>query len=66
MYPVAVDSERCESEWKRMSSFGITDVVRMHPDDVNALRSWVMAKRLYERELATVCRDGYLNGRMPG
>ncbi|MGA2917208.1 MAG: hypothetical protein ABSE13_01570 [Methanoregula sp.] len=66
MYSVSVDSERYGKEWKRMSSFGLREVVRMHPDDVIALKAWVMAKRLYEHELATICRDGYLHGRMPG
>ena len=49
MYSVSRDSEKNEREWKSPPSYGLREMVRMHPDDVIALRAWVLAKRLYER-----------------
>jgi hypothetical protein len=65
MYSVRGDSERYGQEKKSPLSFGLRDVVLMHPDDVIALKAWVLAKRMYERELTPSPGDRYVPGRMP-
>jgi len=66
MYPVAGDSERLGRELRSLQSFGLRDVVRMHPDDVIALKAWVLAKRLYERQLSTSYEDKFVHSYMAG
>jgi hypothetical protein len=63
---LAGDFEECRRKLRSLQSFGLRDVVRMHPDDVIALKAWVMAKRRYEREHGTTGREGYVHGGMPG
>jgi len=66
MYSVPGNLKRSGDELTSPRSFGIRDMVRMHPDDVLALKAWVMAKRVYERDLTRSSRDGYVYGRMSG
>jgi len=51
MVSVAGDMGKYMKTSRNLQSCGLADVVRMHPDDVTALKAWVMAKRLYEHEL---------------
>ena len=66
MYSVPGNLKRFGEGLTSPRSFGISDMVRMHPDDVLALRAWVMAKRIYERDLTRLSRDGYVYSRMHG
>jgi hypothetical protein len=65
MYSARGDPERYGPEWKNPLSFGFEEVILMHPDDVIALKAWIMAKRKYERELNPSPGDRYIYGRMP-
>jgi hypothetical protein len=66
MYSVPGNLKRFGEGLTSPRSFGIRDMVLMHPDDVLALRAWVMAKRMHERDLIRPSRDGYVYGWMPG
>ena len=66
MYSVPGNLKRFGEGLTSSRSFGLSDMGRMHPDDVHALRAWIMAKRMYERDLTRMSRDGYVYGRMNG
>jgi hypothetical protein len=36
---------------RRVQWTGLTEKIPMHPDDFNALRAWISAKRFYETAL---------------
>ena len=66
MYSVSRDSEKNDREWKNPPSYGLRDIVRMHPDDVIALKAWVLAKRLYERQFGTSHKNEFVHNYVTG
>jgi hypothetical protein len=66
MYSLSRDSEWNRREWKSPPSYGLREMVRMHPDDVIALKAWVLAKRLYERQFSTSYENEFVQSYVTG
>ena len=59
MYSVPGNLGRQVKTLRNLESLGLEAVARMHPDDLIALRAWVIAKRLYEQGPGISGCDGY-------
>jgi hypothetical protein len=66
MYSLSRDSEWNRQEWKSPPSYGLRDIVRMHPDDVIALKAWVLAKRLYECQFGSSHKNEFVHSYVTG